>query len=97
MVNFSGIEWAKRGHLPALKSVELSSDYKADPAYDAYIKNWGTCDDYVVIPATPYYSTIDSCYKDAVMKVMAKDFMDRSVEEILNEAYDECIAYIELF
>ena len=97
MVNFSGIEWAKRGHLPALKSVELSSDYKADPAYDAYIKNWGTCDDYVVIPSTPFYSTIDASYKDAAMKVMAKDFMDRSVEDILNEAYDECIAYIELF
>ena len=97
MVNYSGIEWAKRGHLPALKSVELSSDYKEDPAYDAYIKNWGTCDDYVVIPATPYYSTIDASYKDAVNKVMAKDFMNRSVTEILQECYDECVAYIELF
>lgn len=97
MVNYSGIEWAKRGHLPALKSVEESSDYKSDPAYDAYIKNWGTCDDYVVIPSTPYYSTIDAAYKDVVMKAMAVDYMSTSVEALLQASYDDCIAYIELF
>ncbi len=97
MVNNAGIEWAKRGHLPSLKSVEKSSEYRENPAYTDYIQNWGTCDDYVVFPSTPYYSYIDTYFKNAVQKSMSTQFEKTLITDILEEEQKDCIDYIELY
>ena len=97
MVNNASVEWAKRGHLPSLKSVENSSDYRNDPAYNEYIKNWGSCDDYIVIPPTPYYSYVDSYFKNCVQKAMSTQFKNSSISSILKEEYEDCVDYIELY
>lgn len=97
MVNNAGIEWAKRGHLPSLKSVEKSTEYLEDPAYESYLKNWGSCEDYIVIPPTKNYSYIDSYFKSALQLSMSKDAQGRSVESILQEKYEDCVDYIELY
>lgn len=93
----SGIEWAKRGHLPAVKSVENSSTYKSAPEYEAYIKNWGSCDDYVVYTPTQYYSNVDAYFKNALQKSMSGKFLDTLVKDILNEEYEDCVDYIDLY
>lgn len=97
MVKNASVEWAKRGHLPSLKSVESSSDYRSDPAYDAYIKNWGSCDDYVVIQPTKYYTYVDTYYKNCVRKAMATQFQGSSIKSIMREEYTSCVDYIDLY
>ncbi len=97
MVNNASVEWAKRGHLPSLKSVENSEEYRSDPAYDAYIKNWGSCDNYIVIPPTPNYSYVDSYFKNCVQRAMAKQYEKTSIKSILKEQYDSCVDYIDLY
>lgn len=97
MVNNSSVEWAKRGHLPSLKSVENSSEYRSDPAYDAYIKNWGSCDDYIVIQPTQHYSYVDMYFKHCVQKAMSTQFKNSSVKSIMTEEYEDCVDYIDLY
>jgi len=93
----SGIEWAKRGHIPAVNSVVLSNDYKNDPAYEKYIKYWLTPDDYVVYGPTDYYSYCDTYFKNALQKSMANSFLNKDISKILNDEYTDCIDYIELY
>lgn len=97
MVNNAGIDWAKRGHLPSLKSVENSSEYRSAPEYDAYIKNWGSCDDYVVISSTTHYTYVDSYFKNCVKKAMSSQFSTSTLKSILKQEYDDCVDYIDLY
>ncbi|MBQ9265681.1 MAG: hypothetical protein IJ186_01225 [Bacilli bacterium] len=97
MANYSGIEWAKRGHIPALKSVTLSDEYKSDSAYEKYVKNWGSPEDYVVVPPTKYYSYVDSYFKGAVQKAISSAHKDKNIKDILDKEYKDCLDYIELY
>ena len=97
MSNYSGIEWAKRGHLPAVLSVAQSSDYLSDPAYEAYVKYWGTPDDYVVVPPTKSYSYVDTYFKTAAQQSIANSYRDKSINSILDEQYSSCVDYIRLY
>jgi ABC-type glycerol-3-phosphate transport system substrate-binding protein len=97
MANYSGIEWAKRGHIPALQSVATSSEYTADPAYEQYIKYWGTSTDYIVVPATKNYSYIDSYFKQGLQQVLSSQFVDTSVDSIIDSMYQDCVDYIQLY
>ncbi len=97
MANYSGIEWAKRGHLPAVRSVAASSDYLSDPAYEAYIQYWGTPEDYVVVPPTKYYSYVDTYFKNAVQQALAASYKDSTIKSLLEAQYKDCIDYIELY
>lgn len=94
---YSGITWAKRGHLPAVKSVAKSSDFTGDEAYDAYIKYWGTPDDYVVVPPTKYFSYIDTYFKTCVQQATSNANRGTSISDIVKKQYDDCIGYIELY
>ncbi len=97
MVNNAGVEWAKRGHLPSLKSVENSSEYRDDPAYAQYISKWGSCDDYVVMPSTKYYSYVDKYFKESVQQAMSSQFNNSAIKSILQQKYDDCVGYIDLY
>ncbi len=97
MANYSGIKWAKRGHIPALKSVANAAEYKEDPAYEAYIKNWGTSEDYYVIPSTKYYTQVDWYFKEALKKILSTQYSDANIATILQDNYDDCVDYIELY
>lgn len=97
MAYYSGIEWAKRGHLPAALSVSNSSLYREDPAYEEYIQYWGDPADYVVVPPTVNYSYIDTYFKSALQQSIASDFLSESVDSILKRQYDDCVAYIQLY
>ncbi|HOE15333.1 MAG TPA: extracellular solute-binding protein [Candidatus Paceibacterota bacterium] len=94
---YSGITWAKRGHIPAVKSVALSSDFKNDPAYEEFIKYWGNPDDYVVIPPTKYFSYIDTYFKTCVQKAMSASNRETTIQQIVNKEYEDCLAYIDLY
>ncbi len=97
MANYSGIEWAKRGHLPAMRSVAASAEYTGDPAYEAYIQYWGTPEDYVVVPPTKYYSYVDTYFKNAVQQALAASFAGSTVESLLQTQHKDCVDYIELY
>ena len=97
MAYYSGIDWAKRGHLPAATSVSNSSAYREDPAYEEYIKYWGDPSDYVVVEPTVNYSYVDQYFKSALQKSLASDFLSTPVKTILNDEYKDCIAYIQLY
>ncbi len=97
MANFSGIEWAKRGHLPAVRSVAAASEYLEDPAYEAYIQYWGTPEDYVVVSPTKYYSYVDTYFKNAVQQALAGSYKDKAVKELFESQYKDCVDYIELY
>ena len=97
LANNSGIEWAKRGHLPAVRSVANSAEYKADPAYDAYVKLWGDAENYVVVPPTKYYSYVDSYFKGAAQKAMAANHRSESIKGLLDKEYKDCLDYIALY
>ncbi len=97
MANNGGIEWAKRGHIPAVNSVANSAEYKADPAYEAYIKYWGTSNDYVVVPPTKYYSYVDTYFKQAVQKAISTAHKAETIKSILESEYKDCIDYINLY
>ena len=97
MANYSGIEWAKRGHLPAVISVSQSSEYLSDPAYEAYIQYWGTPADYVVVPPTKYYSYVDTYFKTAAQQAIANSYRNQSITSILNTQYRDCVDYIQLY
>ncbi len=94
---YSGITWAKSGHIPAVKSVANSSEFKADEAYDKYVKYWGTPDDYVVVPPTKYYSYIDTYFKSCVQQAMSNANRSTSVTDIIAKQYEDCLGYIELY
>lgn len=93
----SGIEWAKKGHIPAAKSVLNSSSFKEDEAYDKYIKYWGLPTDYVVFPPTKYFSTIDTFFKTAASQSITADFLRNDISQLLELAYNDCMNYIELY
>lgn len=97
MANNGGIEWAKRGHLPAVRSVSNSSEYTSDPAYEAYIKNWGTPSDYVVVPPTKYYSYVDSYFKQSAQKAISSAHKNETIISILQKDYKDCVDYINLY
>ena len=97
MSYYSGVNWAKRGHIPAVKSVASSSDFTSDPAYEAYVQYWGTPDDYVVIPPTKYYSTIDAYFKSAVQQATSNSNRDKDIVDIVSDQYTDCMAYIDLY
>lgn len=97
MANNSSIEWAKRGHLPAVKSVATSEKYLNNPAYDSYIKYWGSPENYVVVPPTKYYSYVDSYFKTVAQKSLANAYKNVSIKSMLNEEYKNCIDYIQLY
>lgn len=97
MANYSGIEWAKRGHLPAVRSVAQSEEYLSDPAYEQYIKYWGTPEDYVVVPPTKYYTYVDTYFKAAAQKAIAGSYKNQNIKSILDEEYRSCIDYIKLY
>lgn len=94
---YSGITWAKRGHIPAAKSVVLSAEYVNDPAYEAYIRDWGTPEDYVVYGPTRYYSYVDTYFKNAGQKAISVSYQDQSTRTILQKEYSDCVDYIELY
>lgn len=94
---YSGITWAKRGHLPALKSVASSSEYLNDESYTRYIKDWGDASDYVVIQPTRYYSYVDTYFKNAVLKSVSSQFLSQNVSSILDKEYTDCVNYIDLY
>jgi len=93
----SGVEWAKSGHLPAVKSVYNSSAFTSDEAYTDYIQYWGNPTDYVVVPPTKYYSYVDTYFKNALQKTLASSFQSRTVESIVNSEYEDCLGYIQLY
>lgn len=97
MSNYSGIEWAKRGHLPAVLSVAMSEDYINDPAYEQYIKYWGKPEDYVVVPPTKYYSYVDTYFKAVAQKSIANAYKTQNIKSMLEEEYDSCLDYIRLY
>ena len=94
---YSGIEWAKRGHIPAASSVLNSDEYKSDPAYESYIKYWGVPEDYVVYGPTISYTYVDQYFKAALQRSITKDFLNESCKDILQKQYEDCMAYIELY
>ena len=94
---FGGISWAKSGHIPAVKSVEKSQAFREDDAYDAYVKYWGTPDDYIVIPPTKYFSYIDTYFKTCVQQSMSSSNRSTSVQDIISQQYNDCLGYIELY
>ncbi len=95
MVNNAGIDWARRGHLPSLKSVEQAEEYQNDPDYLRFIRNWGSCADYVVIEPTPYYTYIDTYFKNSVRYAMDSS-STKTIASVLKEQTADCIDYIEL-
>lgn len=97
MVNNAGIEWARRGHLPSLKSVENSSLYQNDPDFSKYIVNYGSSSDYVVIQPTPYFTYVDSHFKGSLQQTMAESYFNTPIATILNNEYEDCIDYIDLY
>ena len=97
MSYYSGIEWAKRGHIPAANSVVLSDDYTSDPAYESYIRHWGTPDDYIVYGTTQYYSYVDTYFKNAGQKALSVSYKNQDLKTILNKEYKDCVDYIELY
>lgn len=97
MANSSGIQWAKRGHLPAVLSVANSSEYTSDPAYTSYIRYWGTVENYTVVPPTKYYSYVDTYFKQAVQKAISSAHKTENIKELLNKEYNDCIDYITLY
>lgn len=94
---FSSITWAKSGHIPAVKSVANSSEFKSDAAYESYVKYWGTPDDYIVVPPTKYYSYIDTYFKTCVQQAMANANRSQSITDIVEKQYNDCKGYIELY
>ena len=94
---YSGITWAKRGHIPAVKSVANSNDFKEDPAYEEYIKYWGQPNDYVVVPPTKYFSYIDTYFKTCVQQATSNSNRATSILDIVKKQYDDCLGYIELY
>lgn len=97
MAYYSGIEWAKRGHIPAVNSVLNNNEFKSDDDYEKYIKYWGTPNDYEVYGSTKYYSYIDTYFKQGLQKSIASQFQSKSIKEILDNEYKDCKAYIELY
>lgn len=97
MAYYGGINWAKRGHIPAAQSVSLAEEYTSDPAYEQYIKYWGSANDYVVVQPTKNYSYVDSYFKEGLQKVISSQFKNQSVDEIMKKQYEDCLKYIELF
>lgn len=97
MVNNAGIEWARRGHLPALKSVENSTLYQTDSDYDKYIVNYGSSSNYVVIQPTPYFTYVDNHFKGVLQQTMAESYFDTPIATILNDEYEDCVDYIDLY
>ena len=97
MAYYSGIDWARRGHIPAVNSVSNSSEFKGDADYEKYIKYWGNPNDYVVYGPTQYYSYIDTYFKQAVQKSMSSQFKNKDIKEILDSEYKDCKAYISLY
>jgi ABC-type glycerol-3-phosphate transport system substrate-binding protein len=97
MANSSGIEWAKRGHLPAVLSVALSDEYLNNTAYDDYIKYWGEPENYVVVPPTKYYSYVDTYFKAAAQKSIANAYKTQSIKSMLEAEYKSCLDYIRLY
>lgn len=97
MAYFSGLEWAKRGHIPAVQSVATSSDYVNSEEYKQYIKYWGQPSDYVVVQPTKYFSYVDTYFKNSLQKTMNKDYQSQAISSILQKEYDDCLAYIELY
>lgn len=97
LANYSGIEWAKRGHIPALKSVLNSNEYKKDESYDKYVKYWGNPEDYIVYGPTEYYSYCDTYFKQALQQSISSQFKEKSIKELVNSAYNDCKTYIELY
>ena len=94
---YSGMTWAKRGHIPAVKSVANSSEFKEDEAYEAYVKYWGEPDDYEVVPPTKYFSYIDQYFKTCVQQATSNSNRGTSIQNIVKQQYDDCIGYIELY
>lgn len=94
---FGGIKWAKSGHIPAAASVVEGSDYKTDPAYEKYIKYWGTPEDYITYTPTKYFGYCNKYFKEAGLKVMSASYFKESVSKILNDSYKDCVEYIELY
>ena len=97
MAYYSGIDWARRGHIPAVNSVSNSSEFKGDADYEKYIKYWGNSNDYVVYGPTQYYSYIDTYFKQAVQKSMSSQFKNKDIKGILDSEYKDCKAYISLY
>ncbi len=97
MAYYSGIEWARRGHIPAVNSVLNNNDFKGDADYTKYIQYWGTPNDYEVYGPTQYYSYIDTYFKNSLQKSIASQFKNTPIKEILDEQYKGCKAYIELY
>jgi ABC-type glycerol-3-phosphate transport system substrate-binding protein len=97
MVNNAGIEWARRGHLPALKSVENSSIYQNDPDFTKYIVNYGSSSDYVVVQPTPYFTYVDNHFKGALQQTMAESYFNTPIMTILTNEYEDCVDYIDLY
>ncbi len=97
MANNGGIQWAKRGHLPAVRSVSNSSEYTSDPAYSAYVQFWGKSEDYVVVPPTKFYSYVDTYFKQAAQKAISSAHKNENIKDLLNKEYADCIDYINLY
>lgn len=97
MANYSGITWAKRGHLPAVVSVANSTEYKSDPAYTSYVQYWGNVEDYIVVPPTKYYSYVDQYFKQAAQKAISSAHKSTNIIDLLGSAYRDCIDYINLY
>lgn len=97
MAYYSGVNWARRGHIPAVNSVLNSNDFKNDADYEKFIKYWGTPNDYYVFGPTKYYSYSDTYFKQAVQKSISSQFTSKNIKDILNDEYRDCKAYIDLY
>lgn len=95
MAYYSGVEWAKYGHLPAFKSVMEDESYTGDEFYQKYIKYWGNPSDYITCSGSVYFSDVDSGFKSVLQKSLSTAEKDKDVRSLLSSYYKDTIDSIK--
>lgn len=92
--NCGGV-WTQAGHLPASLIVQSSEDlYLNNEYYLKYVQYYGNTSQYQTLPQTVYYDEIYESYQVAIKQVMASTYRNKSITDILNENYQDCMLRI---
>ncbi len=90
----NAIQYLEGGHLPACKAILESDQYKEQPFYNEYLKEFGDPNNFKMLGNTPYYSAVYEKLKNVYIDTFTASKKNIPISELVDTRYQEALKEI---
>lgn len=91
----NAIQYLEGGHLPACKAILESDQYKEQPFYEEYLKEFGSPENFKMLGNTPYYSQVYEKLKNVYIDTFTESKNNISINDLVDTRYKEALKEID--